>query len=49
MVQQLSQFWQRHGIGLDVRHAVSLPELVISMQKELHFLQKGVGRSNALK
>jgi hypothetical protein len=32
-VQQKSQFCQRHGIGLDVRHAVTLPELAISMQK----------------
>ncbi len=25
-VQQKSQFWQHHGIGLNVRHAMTLPE-----------------------
>jgi hypothetical protein len=32
-----------------VRHAMTLPELAISLQKELQSLQKGAGRSNALK
>jgi hypothetical protein len=42
-------FWQRHGIGLDVGHVVTLPELLISLQKELNSLQKGVGGSDASK
>jgi hypothetical protein len=48
-VQQKSQFWQRHGIGLDVCHAVKLPELAISLQKQSNSLRKGVGGSDALK
>jgi hypothetical protein len=48
-VQQKSQFWQRHSIGLDVRHAVMSPELAISLQKESNSLRKGAGGSNALK
>jgi hypothetical protein len=48
-VQQRRQFWQRHGIGLNVCHAVTLPESAISLQKELNSLRKGVGGSNALK
>jgi hypothetical protein len=47
--QQKSQFWQRHSIGLDMHHAVMLPESAISLQKELNSLRKGVGGSNALK
>jgi hypothetical protein len=38
-----------HGISLDVRIAVTLPESAISLQKESHSLRKGVGGSNALK
>ncbi len=49
IVQQKSQFWQRHGIGLDVHHAVTTPELAISLQKESNSLRNGVGGSNALK
>jgi hypothetical protein len=48
-VQQKRQFWQRHGIGIDVRHAVTLPELAISLQKESNSLRKGAGMSNLLK
>jgi hypothetical protein len=48
-VQQKSRFWQRHGIGLDVHHAVTLPELAISLQKESNSLRKGAGGSDALK
>jgi hypothetical protein len=33
-VQQKSRLWQRHIIGLDVRHAVMLPEFALSLQKE---------------
>jgi hypothetical protein len=48
-VQQKHQFWQRHGIGLDVHHAVTSPELAISLQKELNSLRKGVGECDSLK
>ncbi len=48
-VQQKSQFWQRHGIGLDVRHTVTSPELAISLQKESDSLKKRAGGNNALK
>jgi hypothetical protein len=48
-VQQKSQFWQCHGIDLDVRHAVTLPELAVSLQKESNSLRKGAGGRNALK
>jgi hypothetical protein len=48
-VQQLSQFWQHHGISLDVHHAVMLPELAISLQKESNSLVKRVGGSDASK
>jgi hypothetical protein len=36
-------------MGLDVRIAVTLPELAISLKKESHSLWKGAGGSNALK
>jgi hypothetical protein len=49
MVQQKSRFWQRHSISLDVRHTVTLPELVISLRKESNSLRKGAGGSDALK
>jgi hypothetical protein len=47
-VQQKRQFWQGHGIGLDVRHATS-PESAISLQKESNSLRKGAGKSYLLK
>jgi hypothetical protein len=43
------QFWQRHSIGLNVRHAVILPELVISWLNESQLLPKGARGSNVLK
>ncbi len=43
-VQLKSRFWQRHGIGFDVRHAVKLPESAISLQKESNSLRKGVDK-----
>ena len=43
------QFWQPHGISLNVHHAVTLPELAISWLKELQPLPKGARGSNVLK
>jgi hypothetical protein len=48
-VQQKSRFWQRHGISLNVHHAMTLPELAISLQKESNSLRKAAGGSDALK
>jgi hypothetical protein len=48
-VQQKSRFWQHHGIGLNVRHAMTLPELALFLQKESNSLRKGAGGSIALK
>jgi hypothetical protein len=49
MVQQKHQFWQCHGISLDVRHAGTSPESATSLQKESNSLRKGAGKSNLLK
>jgi hypothetical protein len=43
-----SQSWQCHGIGLDVRHAVTSKEPAIKLQKESNSLRKGAGGSDAL-
>ncbi len=48
-VQQKCWFWQHHGIGLNVHHAVTLPESAISLQKKSIFLRKGAGESDSLK
>jgi hypothetical protein len=48
-MQQKRQFWQCHGIGLDVRHAVTLPESAISLQKKSNSLRKGAGENDSLK
>jgi hypothetical protein len=48
-VQQKNQFWQHHGISLDVCHTVTSTELAIFLQKKSNSLRKGAGWSNALK
>jgi hypothetical protein len=48
-VQQKCRFWQRHGIGLGVCHAVTLPESAKPLQKESNSLRKGAGESDSLK